>query len=177
MNNGFIKVAAATPKIKVGDCKHNAVEICSLIREAYRNKTQLIVFPELCITGYTAGDLFWQKALLDNAMKALIETIVPYTEDKEIIAIVGLPMIFKSKLYNMAAVVYDGEIMGFVPKTYIPNYSEFYEGRHFSSGKGVEGLKDITYRNINDDSFISGSYILKNFKLESQEEYDDEYDD
>ena len=66
MNNGFIKVAAATPKIKVGDCKHNAVEICSLIREAYRNKTQLIVFPELCITGYTAGDLFWQKALLDN---------------------------------------------------------------------------------------------------------------
>lgn len=177
MNNGFIKVAAATPKIKVGDCKHNAVEICSLIREAYRNKTQLIVFPELCITGYTAGDLFWQKALLDNAMNALIETIVPYTEDKEIIAIVGLPMIFKSKLYNMAAVVYDGEIMGFVPKTYIPNYSEFYEGRHFSSGKGVEGLKDITYRNINDDSFISGSYILKNFKLESQEEYDDEYDD
>ena len=177
MNNGFIKVAAATPKIKVGDCKHNAVEICSLIREAYRNKTQLIVFPELCITGYTAGDLFWQKALLDNAMKALIETIVPYTEGKEIIAIVGLPMIFKSKLYNMAAVVYDGEIMGFVPKTYIPNYSEFYEGRHFSSGKGVEGLKDITYRNINDDSFISGSYILKNFKLESQEEYDDEYDD
>ena len=176
MNNGFIKVAAATPKIKV-DCKHNAVEICSLIREAYRNKTQLIVFPELCITGYTAGDLFWQKALLDNAMKALIETIVPYTEGKEIIAIVGLPMIFKSKLYNMAAVVYDGEIMGFVPKTYIPNYSEFYEGRHFSSGKGVEGLKDITYRNINDDSFISGSYILKNFKLESQEEYDDEYDD
>ena len=172
MNNGFIKVAAATPKIKVGDCKHNAVEICSLIREAYRNKTQLIVFPELCITGYTAGDLFWQKALLDNAMKALIETIVPYTEGKEIIAIV-----FKSKLYNMAAVVYDGEIMGFVPKTYIPNYSEFYEGRHFSSGKGVEGLKDITYRNINDDSFISGSYILKNFKLESQEEYDDEYDD
>ena len=121
MNNGFIKVAAATPKIKVGDCKHNAVEICSLIREAYRNKTQLIVFPELCITGYTAGDLFWQKALLDNAMKALIETIVPYTEGKEIIAIVGLPMIFKSKLYNMAAVVYDGEIMGFVPKTYIPN--------------------------------------------------------
>ena len=110
-------------------------------------------------------------------MKALIETIVPYTEGKEIIAIVGLPMIFKSKLYNMAAVVYDGEIMGFVPKTYIPNYSEFYEGRHFSSGKGVEGLKDITYRNINDDSFISGSYILKNFKLESQEEYDDEYDD
>ena len=83
MNNGFIKVAAATPKIKVGDCKHNAVEICSLIREAYRNKTQLIVFPELCITGYTAGDLFWQKALLDNAMKALIETIVPYTEGKE----------------------------------------------------------------------------------------------
>lgn len=177
MNNGFIKVAAATPKIKVGDCKHNAVEICSLIREAYRNKTQLIVFPELCITGYTAGDLFWQKALLDNAMKALIETIVPYTEGKEIIAIVGLPMIFKSKLYNMAAVVYDGEIMGFVPKTYIPNYSEFYEGRHFSSGKGVEGFKDVTYKETNENSFLAGSYILKNFKLEAQEEYDNEYDE
>lgn len=110
-------------------------------------------------------------------MKALIETIVPYTEGKEIIAIVGLPMIFKNKLYNMAAVVYDGEIMGFVPKTYIPNYSEFYEGRHFSSGKGVEGFKDVTYKETNENSFLAGSYILKNFKLEAQEEYDDEYDD
>lgn len=180
MNNGFIKVAAATPKIKVGDCKYNAEEICKLIDEVYSKGTQLVVFPELCITGYTAGDLFWQKSLLEKSMDALLKVIVPFSEDKEIIAIVGLPMIYENKLYNVAAVVYDGEILGFVPKSHIPNYSEFYEARHFSSGEGIEGYKDICYvetETDNDEPIVAGSYIIKNFKLGSKESLDDEYDD
>lgn len=182
MNNGFIKVVAATPKIKVGDCEYNAKKICNLIETVYNNGTQMVVFPELCITGYTASDLFLQKSMLDKAMSALLRIIVPFSEDKEIISIVGLPMIFHDKLYNVAAVVYDGEIMGFVPKSHIPNYSEFYEARHFSSGAGIEGYKDIYYYDLDeeDEPIVAGSYIIKNFKLGSKaeyEEYDDEYDD
>lgn len=143
MNNGFVKVACATPKIKVGDCSYNAGEICKKIDEVWENKAQLLVFPELCITGYTASDLFWQKSLQDKAMKALTDIIAPHTEEKEIVVIVGLPMSYENKLYNVAAVVYNGEIMGFVPKSYIPNYSEFYEARHFTSGKDVDGVKEL----------------------------------
>ena len=138
MNNGFIKVACATPKIKVGDCEYNAKEICKLIDEVYDNGAQFVVFPELCITGYTCSDLFWQQHMLKNAKKKLV-AIAKHCEDKEIVAIVGLPLVYNGKLYNVAAVVYDGEILGIVPKSYIPNYSEFYEARHFASGKGVEG--------------------------------------
>ena len=143
MNNGFVKVACATPKIKVGDCSYNADMICKKIDEVWENKAQFLVFPELCRTGYTASDLFWQKSLQDKAMNALTDIIVPHTEDKEIVVIVGLPMSYENKLYNVAAVVYNGEIMGFVPKSYIPNYSEFYEARHFTSGKGVDGVKEL----------------------------------
>lgn len=143
MNHGFIKVAAATPKIKVGDCGHNAEEICRLMDEVYKNGAQFVVFPELCITGYTAGDLFWQSTLLDRAMEVLTKRIVPHTIEKEVIAIVGLPMLYEGKLYNVAAVIYNGEIMGFVPKSYIPNYSEFYEARHFLSGRGIDGFKEV----------------------------------
>lgn len=136
-------MACATPKIKVGDCSYNADMICKKIDEVWENKAQLLVFPELCITGYTASDLFWQKSLQDKAMNALTDIIVPHTEGKEIVVIVGLPMSYENKLYNVAAVVYNGEIMGFVPKSYIPNYSEFYEARHFTSGKGVDGVKEL----------------------------------
>ena len=137
MNNGFVKVAAATPKIKVGDCGYNGAQICKIIDEVYDNGAQLVVFPELCITGYTCSDLFWQKSMLDMA-KTHLQFIAEHCEDKEIVAIVGLPMIYRSKLYNVAAVIYDGEILGLVPKTYIPNYSEFYEARHFTSGKNKD---------------------------------------
>ena len=156
MNNGFVKVAAATPKIKVGDCGYNGAQICKIIDEVYDNGAQLVVFPELCITGYTCSDLFWQKSMLDMA-KTHLQFIAEHCEDKEIVAIVGLPMIYRSKLYNVAAVIYDGEILGLVPKTYIPNYSEFYEARHFTSGKNKDG-----YVMIGEEEVPFGTEILFN---------------
>ncbi len=138
MNNGFLKVAAVTPKIQVGDCAYNAEQICKKIDEVYGQKVQLAVFPELCITGYTCSDLFWQTTLLDNAKKQLTE-IAGFCAGKEITVLVGLPYVFEEKLYNMAAVIYDGEVRGLVPKTHLPNYSEFYELRHFTSGKNLDG--------------------------------------
>ena len=156
MNNGFVKVAAATPKIKVGDCGYNGAQICKIIDEVYDNGAQLVAFPELCITGYTCSDLFWQKSMLDMA-KTHLQFIAEHCEDKEIVAIVGLPMIYRSKLYNVAAVIYDGEILGLVPKTYIPNYSEFYEARHFTSGKNKDG-----YVMIGEEEVPFGTEILFN---------------
>ncbi|MCR5736948.1 MAG: NAD(+) synthase [Eubacterium sp.] len=138
MSYGFIKVAAATPKIKIGDCGYNAQQICEKIEEVYAKKVQLVVFPELCITGYTCSDLFWQTTMLENARKQL-QVIAEYCEGKEITVVVGLPMVYKNKLYNVGAVLYDGEVRGVVPKSYLPNYSEFYEQRHFVSGKDVDG--------------------------------------
>lgn len=183
MDNGFIKVAAATPKIKVGDCGYNCKEICRRIEEVYQQGVQLVVFPELCVTGYTAGDLFWQQSMLDKALDSLLRIVVPFTKEKEIAVIVGLPMLFKRKLYNVAAVIYDGEVAGFVPKSHIPNYSEFYEARHFSSGVGIEGYQHINYFDDEEEEkpIVGGSYIIKNFKLGQKSgydyaEYDDEYD-
>ncbi len=177
MNNGFVKVAAATPKIKVGDCGHNALEICRLMDEVYKNGAQFVVFPELCITGYTCEDLFWQSTLIDNAKDKLAD-IVEHSKGMELIAIVGLPFLYCGKLYNVAAVVYNGEIKGMVPKSHIPNYSEFYEGRHFTSGKGLENryislgeTKKGEYLPLNSSSFYT---VVLN---EDEDEYDSEYDD
>lgn len=138
MGMGFIKVAAATPKIKVADCEYNAERICNLIDEACANEAKLVAFPELCITGYTCSDLFWQKTLLNSAKEQLLR-IAGYAADKDIVAIVGLPLEYAGKLYNVAAVINRGEILGFVPKTHIPNYSEFYEVRHFTSAEDRYG--------------------------------------
>jgi len=138
MNYGFVKVAAATPKIKVGDCEYNAKEICRLIDKVHRKGAKLVVFPELCITGYTCGDLFWQSLMLRQAKEQLLR-IKEYTANKDIVAIVGLPMEFEGKLYNAAAVIYGGSILGIIPKTHLPNYSEFYEARHFTTGREVSG--------------------------------------
>ncbi|MGN0383504.1 MAG: NAD(+) synthase [Eubacterium sp.] len=142
MKMGFIRAAAATPEINVGDCKHNKDKICELIENAYEHNAQIVVFPELSITGYTCGDLFWQSLLLKNAKSSLID-IAEYSSDMQIIAIVGLPLEYEGKLYNTAAVIYEGEILGIVPKSYIPNYSEFYEKRHFTSGIDVDGFITI----------------------------------
>lgn len=177
MNNGFLKVAAATPKIKVGDCGHNALEICKIMDEVYKNGAQFVVFPELCITGYTCSDLFWQKSLLEKA-KIKLKAIADHSEGMELVAIVGLPMIFEGKLYNAAAVIYDGEIMGMVPKSHIPNYSEFYEARHFSSGKNLESKYislDIEEESL-EKELIGHSFYSISIN-EDYKEYDEEYDD
>ena len=135
MKHGFIKVAAVTPKIRVADTKYNAQVICEKLEEAYAQGAKIIVFPELCITGYTCADLFLQGLLLDEAWKALLK-IAEATEGRDSLVMVGLPVEKEGKLYNVAAVLQDGCILGMVPKTNIPSYAEFYEGRHFAEGNG-----------------------------------------
>lgn len=159
MKHGFLKVSAATPKIKVGDCGYNTIEICKIIDEVYKKGVQLVVFPELCITGYTCSDLFWQDTLLQNAKTSLVR-IAEHTINKEIVAIVGLPYVIKNKLYNVAAVIYDGEIHGMVPKSFIPNYSEFYEARHFASGIGLDEVVTVMKDYDDDDIDCSVSTNL-----------------
>lgn len=137
MNDGFIRAAAATPEIRVGDCNFNKESIIKLIYEAYENKASLVVFPELCITGYTCGDLFLQKVLLDSAKKALCD-IAFRTKDLDIISVAGLPIPCGGGLYNCGAVLYKGDILALIPKMNIPAYSEFYEMRHFVKGQNME---------------------------------------
>lgn len=135
MKDGFIRVAAATPDIKVADCGYNADRIIKLIKQAAEENASLVVFPELCITGYTCGDLFLQKVLLDGAKKALVK-IAEETAGCDLLAFVGLPFEADGKLYNCAAAINKGNIIGFVPKKNIPAYSEFYETRHFAQWQG-----------------------------------------
>ena len=133
MRHGFIKAAAVTPKIKVADPHYNAKEIGKGIEEAVRRGAKVIVFPELCLTGYTCGDLFLQEILLTQALEALTE-VKAATEDSDALVFVGMPLVRQHKLYNVAAVLQDGEILAFIPKRHIPSYAEFYEGRHFTPG-------------------------------------------
>ncbi len=133
MEQGFIKVAAVTPKIRVADTRYNAEVICECIKEAAAHEAKVIVLPELAITGYTCNDLFLQEALLRGAKEALL-WITGFTCAIDAVIFVGLPLEYNGKLYNVAAAISKGEILGFVPKTYIPNYNEFYEARHFTSG-------------------------------------------
>lgn len=133
MKQGFIKAAAVTPKSKVADPRYNAKEIAKGIEEAVRRGAKLIVFPELCLTGYTCGDLFLQEILLTQAREALTE-VAAATEDSDALVFVGLPLVKGHKLYNVAAVLQDGELLAFIPKRYIPSYAEFYETRHFEPG-------------------------------------------
>ena len=133
MKQGFIKVAAVTPKIRVADPAYNAQIICQRLEEAYAGGAKIIVFPELCITGYTCGDLFWQQLLLEGALAGL-HRIAEATCGKDALVAVGLPMERGGCLYNVAAVLWQGKILGLVPKANIPTYAEFYEGRHFTEG-------------------------------------------
>ena len=137
MKDGFIKVAAATPKIKVADPAYNTEETLKIIDETEKNGASILVFSELTISGYTCGDLFLQQPLLTECKNQLLR-IVKATENKSMLVVVGCPIVIKQKLYNCAVVISDGSILGIVPKTHLPNYSEFYELRHFTSGEGLE---------------------------------------
>lgn len=134
MKYGFIKVAAAVPTIKVADCQQNVVEIESLIAQAEGKGVEIIVFPELCITGYTCQDLFRQQFLLDAAENGVMQ-LLDFTRHLNIISIVGLPIVAGDLLLNCAVVMQKGKILGIVPKTYLPNYNEFYEKRWFASSQ------------------------------------------
>ena len=136
-NYGFVKVAAAVPQVAVADCARNAERIVALAQQAARRGVELVAFPELAVTGYTSADLFLQPALLDAADEALGE-IMRQTRKLPLALIVGLPLRHEDRLYNCAAVVAQGRLLGVVPKSYIPNYAEFYEARWFASGAGIE---------------------------------------
>ncbi|MCI8331650.1 MAG: NAD(+) synthase [Clostridiales bacterium] len=135
MKNGFIKIAAMSPSLQVADCPGNAAAMIQAIERYAAEGVHVLTFPELSITGYTCSDLFLQKTLLEGALQALL-AIASATKDKEILVAVGLPLCHQDKLYNCAAVLFGGEILGFVPKQHIPNYSEFYEARHFTGWRG-----------------------------------------
>ena len=133
MRQGFIKVAAVTVDIRVADVWHNCEEICKRMKEAEKAGAKIIVFPELCLTGYTCSDLFTQDILLKEVRKALAK-IAEETRHTEALVFVGLPLAVDGELYNVAAALNDGKILGFTTKTFLPNYGEFYEMRQFRQG-------------------------------------------
>lgn len=133
MDYGFIKVAAATPKIKVADVDCNTELICNQIDEAAKNGAKVLVFPELCLTGYTCSDLFWQSLMLEKVKEKTIE-IARYSKDYDMLIMIGIPYEHNGKLYNVGVVLHKGKILGMVTKKHLPNYSEFYEARHFTKG-------------------------------------------
>jgi len=130
MNFGFHKIAAAIPQIKVADCKYNVAQITQLIDDALKSGVETVCFPELSVTAYTCGDLFFQNSLTNSAEKE-ISTLLEATSADKITFIVGAPVVVNSKIYNCAIVCREGKILGIVPKTYLPNYQEFYEKRWF----------------------------------------------
>ena len=153
MRDGFIKVAAGTPKIRVADCRYNAEQIFTMMREADKQGVKVLCLPELCLTGYTCGDLFLQDTLLCGAEEGL-QTILEATRNLDMVTVLGLPVRCKwdNKLYNCAAVIQSGEILGLVPKTHLPNYGEFYEQRWFASGAGVETSVDLCGETVDMDA-------------------------
>lgn len=142
MKNGFVKVAAATPNIRVADVEFNTQNIINAMEEAQKNGAKILVFPELCVTGYTCSDLFDHSVLLKASRKALLE-IAENTNDKDMLVFVGAPLEVNGKLYNVAAAMNQGEIIGFTTKTFLPNYGEFYEMRQFTPGP--QTVRKITF--------------------------------
>lgn len=162
MEHGFVKVAAVTPKIKVANPVYNRKQICECMEKAVDKGAKIIVFPELCITGYSCGDLFYQELLLYEA-KEQLKIIASETKGNDALIFVGLPLEKDHKLYNVAAVLNDGEVLAFIPKKYIPAYAEFYETRYFASGNQFTQ----TYK-FDDSDIPFGTNIL--FRADCMEE-------
>lgn len=155
MKDNFLRVASASFEVKLGNVKENTKNIIEQIDIASKNHTQVLVFPELCLTGYTLQDLFFQARVLNEARKQLL-VIKEKTKDLNMVVAVGLPLEVKNQLYNCIAILFDNQILGIVPKTYIPNYHEFYEARHFASAP-----KENIDINIGDVEYISfGSRLI-----------------
>lgn len=168
MKDGFIRVCAATPDIRVADCVYNEQNIMNLMDEAYEKQVSVLVFPELCITGYTCGDLFLQDVLLKAAQDSL-RHIAAHSAGKNMLVFVGMPYMHKGKLFNVAAAICDGRLLGLVPKKNIPNYSEFYEMRHFTPGMdecvdtalGVKLGSRLLFRCENIEELVVGAEICE----------------
>lgn len=165
MEHGFIKAAAVTPKIKVADTAYNVEQIVHGIEEAAGAGAKIIVLPELCITGYTCGDLFLQGLLLQNAKEGLLAS-AERTKETDALIFVGLPLVMENKLYNTAAVLYQGKILGFVPKANIPAYAEFYESRHFTEGNR-EPVEYVMKNGEEEERILFGTNLL--FEIEAVE--------
>lgn len=133
----FFRVAAAVPAVSPANTKKNIESIRSIIEQACKNDVAVVVFPELCITGYTCADLFHNRALLDDARTALSD-LLKATAELNIVFAVGLPLEKDNRLYNVAAICHKGRVCAFIPKTYIPNYNEFYEKRWFALKTGLD---------------------------------------
>ena len=137
MQHGYIKVAAAVPLVKVADCDYNIQQIENIIAQAEGKGVEIIVFPELSITGYTCQDLFRQSLLLEQAETAIL-MLLDFTRNLDIITIVGVPVAVGNLLLNCAAIIQKGDLLGLVPKTFLPNYGEFYEKRWFASSQDLQ---------------------------------------
>ncbi len=159
MRDHFIRVAAATPKIKVADPSYNRERIVEMAREADEKKAKIVVFPELCLTGYTCSDLFLQTPMLDAAREELF-CLARATDKLDAVIVVGLPIERSSRLYNVAAVLHRGAVLGLITKTFLPSYSEFYEGRHFSPGFAVPKKMTLAGRDGTVCTVPMGSRIL-----------------
>lgn len=163
---GYIRVAAAYPKVELADPGVNSVRISDMIMNLSKKGARLIVFPELCLTGYTCGDLFNQPTLLNAAMRQL-GFIQQITKESHVTAVVGLPIRYRGRLYNCAAVIQYGEILGIVPKCYLPNYDEFYEKRWFSSGLKINLPEGKEYNIIDIDGHAIPFGINLLFRIEN----------
>lgn len=164
MKYGYVKVAAATCDIKVGDVTFNAEKIIENIDKALEKKVEAVVFPELSLTGYTCSDLFWQTEMLNKVYEEIIR-IAKHTSGKNIVAIVGIPFEALGKLYNCAAIITNGKVIGLVPKKNLPNYSEFYEARHFTPGF-KDALK-VTFPGQNEEVLMGMNIIFKDKNMSS----------
>ncbi len=169
---GYTRVAAAVPELKVANVEFNTKEVIKVIKELDTKGVQIVTFPELCLTGYTCADLFSQDILIDKAMDGLKE-ILDKTKKLNIISIIGVPIVCDNQLFNTGVVVKNGEVLGVVPKTYIPNYGEFYEKRWFSTsntltsktiklfGKNVPIGTDLIFKDINDNRCAFGIEVCE----------------
>lgn len=154
MKDGYIKVAAVTPKVKVADCPYNTNLMIEEMKDADKKGVQVLVFSELTISSYTCGDLFLHQPLLRDAKKGLLD-IKEASKGSQMIVVAGVPYVVDQKLYNCAAVIQNGSILGMVPKTFLPNYAEFYEARHFARGS-----KKVKQINIAGESVPFGTNLL-----------------
>ena len=175
MKDGFVKVAAVTPQVTVADPEANRIQIRKLMKEAAAHGAKIIVFPELAITGYTCGDLFAHKLLLEKAYDELME-LVKSTEEIDAIVFVGTPWLNRGKLYNCMAVMSGGELIGLVPKRYIPNFGEFYEKRYFESGNAETfDVEILDEEDDEDDEYDAEDETDTDYEPEDDE--DDDEDD
>ncbi len=156
MNYGFVRTACATPTVKVADCLYNSEQIIAQITYASQQNASVVVFPELCVTGYTCADMFMQRFLIDNAESA-VEQIINRTRTYNILSVIGAPVVVDNSLYNCAVVIYRGSILGIVPKVNVPGYNEYCEAKYFTSGKDLD--KEITY--AGHTAVISDKLIFK----------------